>query len=90
MKKLLSLMLAMLLTASVCAVSVHAAPTPLAAGNSKSSASLIPSYDVDYLSSLSYAKEEDWFKFQTVSNSAYPNTKVQGYSPFSFSQTVQK
>ena len=80
MKKLLSLMLAMLLTASVCAVSVHGIATPLTGGNSQSSAALIPSFGVDYVSSLDTAGEVDWFKFKTIDTDAYYDIRFENYS----------
>ncbi|MBQ7100883.1 MAG: bacterial Ig-like domain-containing protein, partial [Clostridia bacterium] len=54
--------------------------TEITAGNSKETATNIPQYGVEYVSSLSEAKEVDWFKFTTLSSDAYYSVKLKNYS----------
>lgn len=71
MKKAMCILFALLMTFSVCGISASAVATPITGGSSMSNATIIPNYDVDYVSSLDAAGEEDWFKFTTLPDDAY-------------------
>jgi len=77
--KLLSLLLAVVMMLSAFAVNSFAVATELAAGSSKETATNIPQYGVEYVSTLGKAGEEDWFKFTTLSDDAYYTIKLKNY-----------
>ncbi len=78
--KLLSLALVVIMAFSVFAVNSSAVATELPAGSSKATATNIPKYDVEYVSTLSKAKEVDWFKFTTLSEDAYYTITLKNYN----------
>lgn len=79
-KKIIALMLAVISVISAFSINGSAAAMPLEAGNSMETAAEIPEYGVEYVSSLSVAKEVDWFKFTTGSEDAYYSIKLVNYS----------
>lgn len=78
--KLTALVLALLTIFSVFSVSGFAAATELEAGSSKETATNVPEFGVEYVSSLSKAGEVDWFKFTTLSEDAYYTFILKNYS----------
>ncbi len=78
--KLLSLLLAVVMMLSAFAVNSFAVATELEAGSSKNTATNIPQYGVEYVSTLSKAGETDWFKFTTLGDDAYYTFYLQNYS----------
>ena len=80
LKKILSVILAVCSVFLMVSVSALAATTDIEAGNSMSKATKIPSYGVDYVSSLSKAGEQDWFKFTTKSNEAFYTISFKNYN----------
>ena len=77
--KFISVLLAVIVALSVCAVGVSAVATPLTAGNTKETATNIPSFGTEYVSELSTAGETDWFKFTTLSEDAYYTITLKNY-----------
>lgn len=78
--KVISIFMAAVLALSVFAVSTSAIATELTAGNTKETATKIPSFGTEYVSSLSKAGEQDWFKFTTLSEAAYYTIAQENYS----------
>lgn len=78
--KILSIFLAVCASLTMVAFPASAATTDIDAGSSLGTATNVPSYGVDYVSSLSKAKEEDWFKFTTKSNEAYYTLSLKNYN----------
>lgn len=78
--KLLSLLLATVMMFSAFAVNSFAVATELAAGSSKSTATNVPQYGVEYVSTLSATGETDWFKFMTTSYDAYYTINFTNYN----------
>lgn len=78
--KVTSFLLALVVVLSMFAVSSFAVATPLSAGNSKESATEIPSFGTEYVSELSVGTENDWFKFTTLPDDAYYNISFKVYS----------
>ncbi len=78
--KIISVLLTFIVLATVTSVPSSALATEITAGNTKETATIIPQYGVEYVSSLSKAKEIDWFKFTTVSNDAYYSVKLKNYN----------
>ncbi|MBQ3497744.1 MAG: bacterial Ig-like domain-containing protein [Clostridia bacterium] len=78
--KLLSLLLAVVMMLSAFAVNSFAVATELAAGSSKETATNIPQYGVEYVSTLNKAGEVDWFKFTTLEEDAYYTFYLQNYN----------
>lgn len=70
-KRILSLLLVALLTFSGFAISANAATTTITGGNSIDTATNIPGFSTQYISSLDTAGEKDWFKFTTLTDDAY-------------------
>ncbi|MBP3330641.1 MAG: bacterial Ig-like domain-containing protein [Clostridia bacterium] len=77
--KVISIFMAAVLALSVFAVSASALPTELTAGNTKETATKIPSFGTEYVSTLSKAGETDWFKFTTLSEDAYYTIALENY-----------
>lgn len=80
--KVISVLMAAIMALSVFVVSATAVATPLIAGNTKETATNIPSYGTEYVSELSKAGETDWFKFTTLSEDAYYTISLENYNIF--------
>ncbi len=78
--KIISVFMAVVLSLSIFAVSASAVATPLVAGNTKESATNIPTFGTEYVSELSTAGETDWFKFTTLSEDAYYTITLKNYN----------
>lgn len=78
--KFLSILLAVCIVLTTFAISASAATVDINAGSSLNTATNIPSYGVDYASSLSKAGEQDWYKFTTKSNEAYYTLSLKNYN----------
>ncbi|MBQ7956820.1 MAG: hypothetical protein IJ279_02190 [Clostridia bacterium] len=78
--KVISIFMAAVLALSVFAVSTSAIATELTAGNTKETATNIPSFGTEYTSTLSKAGEQDWFKFTTLSEDAYYTIALENYN----------
>lgn len=88
--KIISLLMAAVIALSVFAVSASAVATELAAGSTKATATKIPSFGTEYVSSLSKAGEQDWFKFTTLSDDAYYTIALENYNINSGSNSTQQ
>ncbi len=73
-------MLTIAILATVAVIPGSALATEITAGNTKETATNIPQYGVDYVSSLSKAEEVDWFKFTTLSEDAFYNVYFENYN----------
>ncbi len=78
--KIISMFMAAVLSLSIFAVSASAVATPLVAGNTKETATNIPTFGTEYVSELSTAGETDWFKFTTLSEDAYYTISLVNYN----------
>ncbi|MBQ7957730.1 MAG: hypothetical protein IJ279_06800 [Clostridia bacterium] len=88
--KIISLLMAAVIALSVFAVSASAVATELAAGSTRATATKIPSFGTEYVSSLSKAGEQDWFKFTTLSDDAYYTIALENYNINSGSNSTQQ
>ncbi|MBR6619595.1 MAG: bacterial Ig-like domain-containing protein [Clostridia bacterium] len=66
--------------ATIAVIPGSALATEITAGNTKETATNIPQYGIDYVSSLSKAEEVDWFKFTTLSEDAFYNVYFENYN----------
>ncbi len=80
LKKNLGIIVILCIVMQSVFVYASAVATPLTAGNSKETAANIPQYGVEYVSTLSFANEKDWFKFTTLNDDAYYNISLINYS----------
>lgn len=78
--KLISVLLVFAIMSTFMTISSSALATELIAGSTKATATNIPAFGTEYVSSLSAAKEQDWFKFKTISSDAYYTIKITNYS----------
>ena len=78
--RVLAIALSVLMMLSSFSISGFAVATELEAGNSKQTATLIPEYGVEYVSSLDTAGEKDWFKFTTLPDGAYYTVTLKNYN----------
>lgn len=80
LSKVISIFMAAVIALSAFAVSASAVATELTAGNTKETATNIPSFGTEYVSTLSQAGEQDWFKFTTLSEDAYYTISFKNYN----------
>ncbi len=78
--KIISMILVVASVFSIFSINASAVATPLDAGNTKASATTIPKFGTEYVSELSVAGEEDWFKFTTLSDDAYYTIALDNYN----------
>lgn len=78
--KIISVLLTIAILATIAVIPGSALATEITAGNTKETATNIPQYSIDYVSSLSKAEEVDWFKFTTLSEDAYYHFYFENYS----------
>lgn len=78
--KTVSILLTIAIMTTFAVIPGSALATEITAGNTKETATNIPQYGVEYVSSLSKAEEVDWFKFNTLSEDAYYSVELKNYS----------
>ncbi|MBQ3602256.1 MAG: bacterial Ig-like domain-containing protein [Clostridia bacterium] len=78
--KIISVLLTIAILATIAVIPGSALATEITAGNTKETATNIPQYGIDYVSSLSKAEEVDWFKFTTLSEDAFYNVYFENYN----------
>ncbi len=78
--KIFSFILAGIMLTSVFGINGSAIATQLDAGNSMATATKIPEFATEYVSTLSKSDEADWFKFTTLSQDAYYNFSFKNYN----------
>lgn len=78
--KIISMILVVASVFGIFSINASAVATPLDAGNTKATATNIPEFGTEYVSELSVAGEEDWFKFTTLSDDAYYTFNLQNYN----------
>lgn len=78
--RIMSAVLSAIMILSTFSVNSFAVATVLQGGNSMNNATAIPSFGIEYVSTLSSSTEEDWFKFTTMSQDAYYRVELVNYS----------
>ncbi len=79
-KKVFALILSIAMIIPLGTIFASATPSEITAGNSMTTATNIPNYGTEYVSSLSTAGEVDWFKFTTKSEDAYYYFNFENYN----------
>lgn len=78
--KLISILMIFAIMTSFMAISSSAAATEIIAGNTKETATRIPTFSTKYASVLSAAQENDWFKFKTIADDVYYTFSIENYN----------
>lgn len=78
--KIFALIISVLMLVSVSGINALSVATPLNAGKSMSTATLVPEFNKEYVGSLSSSTDEAWYKFTTESADAYYRIDLINYN----------